>query len=115
MRKLRYCARFLRLSPQERVVILHPCATLDLRGKQELPMKTIWLPLMAVLTMSASAVAAPPSQRAVSLTQDPLVMRLNKDEFRIAFGINGERCGANGGSGMTRSRVDGRPGEATPR
>jgi hypothetical protein len=84
-----------------------PClSNLDLREKQELPMKMISLPLMAVLTMSASAGAAPPAQRSVSLTQDPLIMRLNKDEFRIAFGINAERCGANGCSGMIRYRVD---------
>jgi hypothetical protein len=69
-------------------------------------MKMISLALMAVLTMSASAGAAPASPRSVSLTQDPLVMRLNKDEFRIAFGINAERCGANGCSGMIRYRVE---------
>ena len=67
-------------------------------------MKTI--SLMAMMTLSAGAGAAPPSKHSVSLTQDPLVMRLNKDEFRIAFGINGERCGANGCSGMIRYRVD---------
>jgi hypothetical protein len=85
---------------------LRTCAILDMRGKQELSMKMVWLPLVAILTMSASAGAAPPSQRSVSLTQDPLVMRLNKDEFRIAFGINAERCGANGCNGMIRYRVD---------
>ena len=70
-------------------------------------MKTmISLPLLAALTLSATAGAAPRSERSVTLTQDPLVMRLNKDEFRIAFGINGERCGANGCSGMIRYRVD---------
>ena len=57
-------------------------------------MKMISLPLLAVLTMSAAAAGAAPPQRSVSLTQEPLIMRLNKDEFRIAFGINGERCGA---------------------
>ena len=62
--------------------------------------------LMAMMTLSASAGATPLSERSVSLTQDPLVMRLSKDEFRIAFGINGERCGANGCSGMIRYRVD---------
>jgi hypothetical protein len=67
-------------------------------------MKTI--SLMAMVTLSAGAGAAPPSKHLVSLTQDPLVMRLNKDEFRIAFGINGERCGANGCSGMIRYRID---------
>jgi hypothetical protein len=68
-------------------------------------MKMISLPLLAVLTMSAAAGASPASDRAVSLTQEPLIMRLNKDEFRIAFGINGERCGANGCSGIIRYRV----------
>jgi hypothetical protein len=66
-------------------------------------MKTISLSLLVLLSMGA--VAAPTSQRAVSLTQDPLVMRLNKDEFRIAFGINGERCAQAGCSGLIRYRV----------
>ena len=69
-------------------------------------MKTIWLALATMMTLSAGAIAAPPAERSVSLTQEPLIMRLNKDEFRIAFGINGERCGANGCSGMIRYRVD---------
>jgi hypothetical protein len=62
--------------------------------------------LMAMMTLSAGAGAAPASKHSVSLTQDPLIMRVNKDEFRIAFGINGERCGANGCSGMIHYRVD---------
>ena len=66
-------------------------------------MKTISLSLM-MMTLSASA--APASKHSVSLTQDPVIMRLNKDEFRIAFGINGERCGNNGCSGMISYRVD---------
>jgi hypothetical protein len=70
----------------------------------ELRMKTISLPLMTMMTLSAGA--APASKHVVSLTQDPVIMRLNKDEFRIAFGINGERCGTNGCSGMIRYRVD---------
>jgi hypothetical protein len=75
----------------------------------------ISLPLLAALTLSAAASAAPPSERSVSLTQDPLVMRLNKDEFRIAFGINGERCGANGCRGMIRYRVDWKTADGTTR
>jgi hypothetical protein len=67
-------------------------------------MKLISLSLLVMVTLSAGA--DPRSDRSVSLTQDPLVMRLNKDEFRIAFGINGERCGENGCSGMIRYRVD---------
>src|SRR5580704_12274933 len=68
-------------------------------------MKMISLCLVALAALSAGAYAAPESARSISLTQDPLVMRVNKDEFRIAFGINGERCGANGCSGMIRYRV----------
>src|SRR5450631_506139 len=85
-----------------------------MRVPLELPMKMISLSLMAVLS-SAAAGAAPPSEGSVSLTQDPLVMRLNKDEFRIAFGINGERCGANGCSGMIRYRVDWKTQDGTTR
>lgn len=33
-------------------------------------------------------------------------MRLNKDEFRIAFGINAEQCKALGCAGVIRYRID---------
>jgi len=78
-------------------------------------MKTTALALMAMLTVSAAAGAAPPHNRPVSLTQDPLVMRLNKDEFRIVFGINGERCGATGCNGLIRYRVDWKTADGTTR
>jgi hypothetical protein len=65
--------------------------------------KTISLSVLALL--STGALAASHAQRTVSLTQDPLVMRLDKDEFRIAFGINGESCGPDGCSGLIRYRV----------
>jgi hypothetical protein len=78
-------------------------------------MKIFTLPLIALMTVSAGAGAAPPAERAVSLTQEPLVMRLNKDEFRIAFGINGERCGQNGCSGIIHYRVDWKTADGTTR
>src|ERR1700683_1071715 len=53
-----------------------------------------------------NARAAAPAAHSVSLTQEPLVMRLNKDEFRIAFGINGEQCAPNGCNGSIRYRVE---------
>jgi hypothetical protein len=53
------------------------------------------------IAVSATAASTP----LISLTQSPLVMRLSKDEFRIAFGINGERCSANGCHGLIRYRV----------
>jgi hypothetical protein len=42
-------------------------------------------------------------------------MRLNKDEFRIAFGINGERCGDNGCNGIIRYRVEWKTADGTTR
>jgi hypothetical protein len=69
-------------------------------------MKMTALSLLAILTSVTALGAEPASPRSVSLTQEPLIMRLNKDEFRIAFGINGERCGANGCSGTIHYRVD---------
>ena len=69
-------------------------------------MKTISLSLAALLSLSAGAGIAGPRAHSVSLTQDPLVMRVSKDEFRIAFGINGEACPTNGCNGVIRYRVD---------
>jgi hypothetical protein len=44
--------------------------------------------------------------RAVSLTEAPLVMRVNKDEFRIAFAIDAQACGQNGCTGSIHYRVE---------
>lgn len=69
-------------------------------------MKIISLSFIALVAMSATAGAAASNQRSVSLTQEPVVMRLNKNEFRIAFGIHGEHCLQNGCSGLIRYRVN---------
>jgi hypothetical protein len=61
--------------------------------------------LVAIAALCAVSVA-PAAEHAVSLTQDPLVMRLSKDEFRIAFGINAEHGAAQGCDGVIRYRVD---------
>jgi len=78
-------------------------------------MKMFSLSLAAALALSAAATIAAPASRSVSLTQDPVVMRLNKDEFRIAFGINGEGCGHAGCSGMIRYRVNWKTADGTQR
>ena len=58
------------------------------------------------LTLVAGACGASASERSASLTQEPVAMRLHKDEFRIAFGINAEHCAQNGCNGVIRYRVD---------
>lgn len=57
--------------------------------------------LAAALLPLASAVAATQGTCSVSLTQDPLVMRVGKDEFRVAFGLDGSTCKASGGCSGT--------------
>ena len=69
-------------------------------------MKMISLSLLALTTVGLCASAAPTGEHAVTLTQDPLVMRLSNNEFRIAFGINGELCASNGCNGSIRYTVD---------
>jgi hypothetical protein len=61
--------------------------------------------LCSVLLMSAALQAGPAAAAAVSLTQDPLVMRMSKDEFRIVFGIDAAHCSASGCHGVIRYRV----------
>ena len=55
---------------------------------------------------SRAAVAQASAAPAVSLTQSPLVMRMGKDEFRIAFGIKSAGCAPNGCHGVIRYRVN---------
>jgi hypothetical protein len=62
--------------------------------------------LLFIGLVASGASSALPFERAVSLTQAPLVMRVDKDEFRIAFGIDGQACGQNGCTGSIRYRVE---------
>ena len=56
--------------------------------------------------------ASPP---AVSLTQPPLVMRVGKDEFRVAFGIKSAGCAATGCHGVVRYHVQWKADDGTTR
>jgi len=69
--------------------------------------------LAALPALGANAAAV--STRAVSLTQDPVVTRLSKDEFRIAFGLNAEHCLTAGCNGVIRYRVDWKTEDGTMR
>jgi hypothetical protein len=68
-----------------------------------------------ILGHAAGGTTAPASRRAVSLTQKPLVMRLDKDEFRIAFGLNAGRFASNGCNGVIDYRIDWRTEDGTTR
>jgi hypothetical protein len=74
----------------------------------KIPASLIVAATAAALPALSSGATAPASVKPVSLSQEPVVMRLSKDEFRIAFGINADRCGtrANGCNGVIRYRVD---------
>lgn len=66
-------------------------------------MNMLPLSMLAALSIGAAAAAPPPGR--VSLSHGPLVMRMSKDEFRIAFGINGAKCVPKGCHGAIRYRV----------
>jgi uncharacterized protein YcfL len=72
-------------------------------------MKTMSILIAGVLAAGAvvggGASAEPSSKHTVSLVGAPLVMRLNADEFRIAFGIDGKQCMENGCNGQIHYRV----------
>jgi hypothetical protein len=75
---------------------------------------TTSLSALALLTLCAADVASA-ADRALSLTQEPLVMRLSKDEFRIAFGINAEQGANTGCNGVIHYRVDWKTEDGTTR
>ncbi len=83
---------------------------LGIRGGNAVPqccasirMNKIPVCLLASVCVSVHVQAA--AQPLASLTQAPLVMRLGKDEFRIAFGIDGTGCFPRGCHGLIRYRV----------
>jgi hypothetical protein len=79
-------------------------------------MRKQWISVFLIGLAASGASSALSSDRA-ALTQDPLVMRLNKDEFRIAFGIgiDGQGCGQTGCSGSIRYRVEWTTADGTKR
>ena len=55
-------------------------------------MKTLFAVLMLALPLGEAFAATPAPTCAVTVTKDPVVIRMDKDEFRIAFGVAGDRC-----------------------
>ena len=58
--------------------------------------------VLALSVLPFGSAFAAPATCGVSLTQDPLVMRVGKDEFRIAFGLDAASCQESGCSGSIR-------------
>ena len=63
------------------------------------------VPACLIAFVGGGVQAAAPTKSLVSLTQAPLVIRLSNDEFRVAFGVKGERCFPTGCGGWIRYRV----------
>jgi len=55
--------------------------------------------MFAMAALPAAGAYAAPGTCSVNLSQDPLVMRVGKDEFRIAFGLDAGACKDAGCSG----------------
>lgn len=69
-------------------------------------MKSTNLLTVALMTLLPWTCAfAQPGTCGVKLTQDPLVMRIGKDEFRIAFGLDAATCKDDGCSGQIKYKA----------
>ena len=63
------------------------------------------LAVTLLATLPAAAFGDEANACKVTLTQDPLVMRIGKDEFRIAFGLDGSACRGTGCSGVIKYKA----------
>ncbi|HKE49114.1 MAG TPA: hypothetical protein VKB52_13700 [Rhodanobacteraceae bacterium] len=73
-------------------------------------MKAPLFALALVLPAAAESAAVP---CAVSVTGDPLVIRMGKDEFRIAFGVTADACDTAGCAGAIRYKAAWRADDGT--
>jgi hypothetical protein len=64
---------------------------------------------------ASGATAEPSAKRTVTVVGAPLVIRLNSDEFRIAFGVDGKGCMPSGCSGSIHYRVHWTAADGTSR
>jgi hypothetical protein len=65
-------------------------------------MKTLFALLMLALPLGEAFAATPAATCAVKVAQDPVIIRMDKDEFRIAFAVSGQQCQDGGCSGVIR-------------
>ena len=69
-------------------------------------MKTLIAGLVLALSIGDVFAATPAATCAVEVTQDPVIIRMDKDEFRIAFGVSGETCEQSGCAGVIRYKAE---------
>ncbi len=62
--------------------------------------------VIAIAALGGAAGTVGAADRSVSLVQDPVIMRLSNDEFRIAFGIDAAHCADKGCNGTITYRVE---------
>jgi len=65
----------------------------------------IVIPVLMTLLAAGNVSAAQPATCSVSVSNEPIVMRMSKDEFRIVFGVTGDQCGEQGCSGVIRYKA----------
>ena len=68
-------------------------------------MKMLFALLMLALPLGEAFAATPAAVCAVTVTEEPVIIRMDKDEFRIAFGVSGERCQESGCAGVIRYKA----------
>jgi len=93
---------------KDRNVLLKSCRRLDNTPSQPALLRSRrWgiIPAFLFGFVAGAARAVTPTESPVSLTQAPLVMRVSNDQFRVAFGINGDQCFPKGCRGSIRYRV----------
>lgn len=71
--------------------------------------------LLALALLNTTSVFAASPACSVSMSQDPVVLRVGKDEFRIAFGLNGEQCSNTGCAGTIDYRAAWKADDGTTR
>ena len=68
-------------------------------------MKLLIAGIVLALSVGDVFAATPAATCAVEVTKDAVIIRMDKDEFRIAFGVSGDRCEQSGCAGVIRYKA----------
>jgi len=73
----------------------------------------ISIPVLIGILAIGNASAATPATCSVTVSIEPVIMRMSKDEFRIVFGVSGDQCSEKGCSGIIKYKAEWRTQEGT--